>query len=69
MVKALAKEFTAAAQTAPDADATADQDAVVAAVTSASTKAPETPDVSDDDIAMMSTEDFHKLQNSLGVRP
>lgn len=69
VVKAMAKEYSSIVSAAPDPDATADQDAVVAAVQSASTKAPPSGDVSDNEVATMSTADFNKLQRAAGVEP
>ena len=69
VVKAMAKEYAAIVSAAPDPDATADQDAVVAAVHSASTKAPAADAPGDDEVATMSTGDFNDLQRELGVDP
>ena len=69
VVKALAKDYASELAKSPDADATADQDAVVAAVRSATTKAPETAEITDDSVATMSTKDFNALQRSMGVAP
>lgn len=70
VVKAIAKDYNAQMASQPDADATADQDAVVAAVQSATTKAPiDGKEINDDSVASMSPADFNDLQRSLGVNP
>lgn len=69
VVKAVAKDYAKQVAETPNQDATADQNAVVAAVQSASTKAPTADNVTDDQVATMSTADFNALQRSLGVHP
>lgn len=69
VVTAMARSYASEMAKSPDADATADQDAIVAAVQSATTKAPDTPDISDDAVATMSSQDFNALQRSMGVEP
>jgi len=69
VVTAFAKSHASQLAKMPDADATADQDALVAAVQSATTKAPMAEELTDKAIASMSTADFNDLQRKMGVNP
>lgn len=67
VVKGMAQNYAKSMAQTPNADATADQDAVVAAVQSATTKAPQQVELSDEKIHTMSARDFNTLQQKMGI--